>query len=550
VSAVIPAHLLSLLDVSYGPASARVLERVTLRVAAGEIVGLCADPGPSRGALVDLITGARDSRRYEGELHYAGIVRRFRRTEDAHREGIAHLARVPSSVPELSVAENLMLGREPKRFGLVDEALLEAEARTLSARFGVTEWLDLLKPMALLPVGLKQIVEIIRRVSQGAKLLVLEDVTLPLSQSERERLFTWVRRLAGMGVGILFVSQRIDEVFGVCDRVVVLRSGRTAEAHGTPAQRRPLLGGRYTIGEEVASGGMATVHLGRASGAFGFEKTVAVKRLFPQLSRDPEFVAMFLDEARLAAHVRHPNVVPVLDVFADAGEICLVMEYVEGESLAGLWRALGSQPVPLSIAVGVVVSVLHGLEAAHCARNERGEPLSLVHRDVSPQNVLVGVDGVTRLIDFGVAKALGRASVSREGQLKGKIPYMAPEQLSGRQVTALTDLWGAGVVLWELLTGERLFEGETEGMILGRVLDEQVPPPSELRPEVPRALDAAVLRALERTPNARFPSARDMARALEAAVQPATADEIGAWVERTAQAELARRRQRVQRAFS
>ena len=549
MSAIIPAQLLSVRDVSFGPAGARALDRVTLRIASGEIVGLCADPGPSRAALVDLITGARDTRSYEGELRYAGIVRRFRRTEDAHREGIAHLVRVPSTVPELSVAENLMLGREPRRFGLVDEARLEAEARALLTRFSVSPWLDLQTPVVELTAGLRQIVEIIRRVSQGAKLLVLEDVTIPLSQADRERLFGWVRSLTSMGVSVLFVSQRIDEVFGACDRVVVLRSGRTAEAQGTRAERRELLGGRYTIGQEIASGGMATVHLGRATGAFGFAKTVAVKRLFPQLARDPEFVAMFLDEARLAAHVRHPNVVPVLDVFADAGEICLVMEYVEGESLAALFRRLGSEGMPVPIAVSVAISVLHGLEAAHSARNERGEALALVHRDVSPHNVLVGVDGVARLIDFGVAKALGRSSVSREGQLKGKIPYMAPEQLSGRQVTALTDLWGVGVVLWELLTGERLFEGETEGMIMGRVLDEHVPPPSELRPEVSRALDRAVLRALERKPEARFASAREMARALEAAVQPATAAEIGAWVERTAEDELERRRALVQRAF-
>jgi serine/threonine-protein kinase len=242
--------------------------------------------------------------------------------------------------------------------------------------------------------------------------------------------------------------------------------------------------------------------------------------------------------------VRHPNVVPVLDVLAEEGELCLVMEYVEGESLAQLCRASArsKSAIPVPIAVAVVTSILHGLHAAHQATDEHGAPLGIVHRDVSPQNVIVGVDGVARLIDFGVAKAAGRISVSRDGQVKGKIPYMAPEQLRGGRVTPRTDTYGAAVILWELLTGERLFEGETEGLVLGRVLDDPVPGPSQLRPDLPPKLDGTVLRGLDRNPDSRFDSARVMAREIEALVRPATAAEVGEWVQDLAQTALAERR--------
>jgi ABC-type branched-subunit amino acid transport system ATPase component len=534
--------------VALGSGGTPILEQVNLTVGSGEIVGLCGDPSPARAAIIGLLCGTRESRAFTGELSFAGQPLRWKRSEDAQRAGVACVRKPLAVVPELSVAENVMLGMEPKLFGLVDEARLEADARKLIERFGASAWLDVNVAVAELSPSERQIVEIIRCVSQGAKLLLLEDLTLSLSQPERERLFAWLRGLtASSAVSVLFVSQRVDEVFGVCDRVIVLRAGRTAEAQGRP-ERRDLLGGRYTIGEEIASGGMATVHLGCARGAFGFAKTVAVKRLHPQLSRDPEFVAMFLDEARLSGRVRHPNVVPVLDVFADAGELCLVMEYVEGESLSGLLKGMYGAPLPPAIAVGIVIPVLHGLEAAHQARSENDEPLGLVHRDVSPHNVIVGVDGVARLIDFGVAKAMGRSAVSRHGQLKGKVAYMAPEQIAVKPITPLTDVWGAGVVLWECLTGEVLFQGETEGVILGRVLDERVPPPSELGEAVSAALDAVCLRALSRDPAGRFQSAREMAVALERCVTPASPAEIGAWVEATARANLERRRACVKRA--
>ncbi|MGH7280352.1 MAG: serine/threonine-protein kinase, partial [Polyangiaceae bacterium] len=229
--------------------------------------------------------------------------------------------------------------------------------------------------------------------------------------------------------------------------------------------------GRYALYAEIASGGMATVHFGRLLGPVGFSRTVAIKRLHPQFAKDPEFVSMFLDEARLAARIRHPNVVPTLDVVATQGELFLVIDYVQGESLSKLVRGARGrgQRVPPRIVATILSGSLHGLHAAHEARNERGEPLNIVHRDISPQNILVGTDGVARVLDFGVAKAAGRIQTTREGQLKGKLAYMAPEQLSG-DVSRKTDVYAAAVVLWEALTGRRLFTGENEAAILGKVI--------------------------------------------------------------------------------
>ena len=219
--------------------------------------------------------------------------------------------------------------------------------------------------------------------------------------------------------------------------------------------------GRYALHHEIASGGMAVVHIGRLMGPVGFARTVAIKRLHPHLAHNPEFVAMFLDEARLAARIRHPNVVSTLDVVATEGELFVVMEYVPGDALARLLFTASSrgESVPLAIASSIMVDVLHGLHAAHEASDERGQPLGLVHRDVSPHNVLVGTDGAAHLIDFGIAKAAGRAQVTREGQLKGKLAYMAPEQLKGSsggaKVDRRADVFAVGTILWEIVTGHR-----------------------------------------------------------------------------------------------
>jgi len=291
--------------------------------------------------------------------------------------------------------------------------------------------------------------------------------------------------------------------------------------------------GRYAILDALARGGMATVHLGRLMGPAGFSRTVAIKRLHPHLARDPEFVTMLLDEARLAARIQHPNVVAVLDIVAGEGELFIVMEYVQGEALVRLVRDARElvRPVPVPVVSAIVGSTLRGLHAAHEIKGDRGEPLNLIHRDFTPHNIMVRRDGTSLVVDFGVAKAAGRFNTTEEGKIKGKLPYMAPEQLRGGTVSRQLDLWAAGAVLWETLVGGRLFGGTTEAEVLERLLFAKIDPPSSRRDDVSPELDAVVLRALERNVTKRFATAEEMADALEKAVRPALTSEVRAWLE-------------------
>ncbi|WP_437900505.1 serine/threonine-protein kinase [Sorangium sp. So ce124] len=303
-----------------------------------------------------------------------------------------------------------------------------------------------------------------------------------------------------------------------------------------PAQereRRTL--DRYTLHGVIASGGMASVHFGRLVGAHGFARTVAIKRLHPQFARDPEFSSMLLDEARLAVRIRHPNVVTTLDSVQADDELFVVMEYIAGESLSSLLREAGRRgaQVPQPIGSAIIAGALAGLHAAHEATDEEGAALQIVHRDVSPQNILVGEDGIARVLDFGIARAAVRSQVSRVGQLKGKLSYMAPEQLRGAPLTRRADIYAASVVLWEVLTGRRLFTGECDAEIFGRILEGVVQPPSAYG-DVPKALDEVVLRGLDRDPSRRYATALEMAAALEEALPPASPRAVGAWVEATA----------------
>jgi serine/threonine protein kinase/ABC-type branched-subunit amino acid transport system ATPase component len=543
------APLLALVGIETSFGALEALRGAHLTAHPGEIVGLCGENGAGKSTLVKILAGEIAHGDYRGVMSVEGREQRFASPQDARRAGIAVIHQKPVLVPQLSVAHNLMLGREPRRYGLVDEARLESEAKAQLARFGFSEEIDPSARVGELGLGLQQVLEIIRALLQGARVLVLEEPAVLLVRHERERLFGWLRSLKDGGTTCLYVSDRLDEIIGLCDVVTVLRDGKTAQTlSGSPPAKRTGRG-RYAVYDEIASGGMATVHLGKMIGPFGFTSTVAIKRLHAWLAKDPDFVAMFLDEARLASRVRHPNVVPVLDVYAEEGDLSLVMEYVDGESLSRLMKMTHNRAaaIPVPIAVAIVASVLHGLHAAHEARDEHGALLGLVHRDVSPQNVIVGTDGVVRVIDFGIAKAVGRSNVSREGQIKGKLSYMAPEQIQRGVVNRRTDVYGASVLLWELLTGERLFEGEAEGAILARVLDEQVPAPSTLRAWLPSQVDAITLRGLDRVQERRFETAQGMALELEKVVRPATALEIGEWVQSIAHGSLAERRQKLAR---
>ena len=295
----------------------------------------------------------------------------------------------------------------------------------------------------------------------------------------------------------------------------------------------------------MSSGGMATVHFGRLVGPVGFSRVVAIKRLHPHFAKDRSFVSMFVDEARLVSRISHPNVIPTLDVVATEGELFLVMEYVHGESLSKLITEVRSRNAKVSphIVSAIMSGALRGLHAAHEASHPKTGPLNIVHRDISPQNVLVGVDGSPRVLDFGVAKALDRLQdMTREGQLKGKLAYMAPEQFTTTQVTRAVDIFAASIVLWETLTARRLFASERQTEVVRKIMEQKVAPPSglmvDLDTTIPRdlfqmlnELDKVVLKGLEKDPKNRFATAREMAEALERAVPPASPSEVTEWVE-------------------
>ncbi len=280
---------------------------------------------------------------------------------------------------------------------------------------------------------------------------------------------------------------------------------------------------RYELIGEIATGGMATVFLARRGGVGGFQRFVAIKRLHPHLANEPEFVEMFLDEARLAALIHHPNVVPILEVGETEAGYYLVMEYVEGDTLSKIVArsmSLGQLP-PRHVILRMVLDALAGLHAAHELRDDRGHLLGLVHRDCSPQNVLVGVDGTARITDFGVARASSRLTSTAHGKLKGKLAYMAPEQTRGDELDRRTDLFAMGVIVWEVLCGKRLFKADSEAATLQRILVEPIRPPSEVNGAIPKCFDPVVLKALDRNQDKRFQTAADMIDALEAAAREA-----------------------------
>jgi serine/threonine-protein kinase len=308
--------------------------------------------------------------------------------------------------------------------------------------------------------------------------------------------------------------------------------------------------GRYALHDEIASGGMATVCLARQRGEVGFARVVAVKVLHAQYAKEESFRAMFLDEARIVSRIRHPNVVATLDVLESDGELFLVMEYVHGESLGRLLKTAATRGVtiPTSVAVAIAIDTLEGLHAAHEATSEDGTPLDIVHRDISPQNLIVGVDGVTHVADFGIAKAVGRLAekFSVENTVKGKAGYMAPEQLRGNS-DRRADVFALGVVLWEMLAMRRLFSGESFMAIVTKAMDAEIEPIARVRPDVSAALSDVVAKALERDPSRRFSSAREMVARLEECRPRASAREVSEWMRDLAREALDRRSAQITR---
>jgi serine/threonine-protein kinase len=303
----------------------------------------------------------------------------------------------------------------------------------------------------------------------------------------------------------------------------------------------PTVIGRYALFGRIGAGGMGVVHLGRLLGSAGFERAVAIKRIHPALATDQQFIALFRDELRLLARVRHQHVISALDVVETDGHLLLVMEYVHGESLAALLQrsARAKRPIPIEIAVTIACGVLRGLHAAHTATSAAGEPLGIIHRDVSPHNVLVGCDGFARVVDFGVAKWAESRKVTQIGELRGKPGYIAPEQILGEPASPRSDVYALSVVLWEMLAAQRLFAGRSVAETIERVVSGDVPALGLVtdRPISDR-IEAVVLRGLCRDPAARFASAREMAAALEAAGRLVSPEAVGDWVSETAGAPL------------
>jgi len=299
-----------------------------------------------------------------------------------------------------------------------------------------------------------------------------------------------------------------------------------------PSLKLPIVIGRYLLEGQVASGGMATVYHGRVLGEDRFARPVAIKRMHPHCARDADFVAMFLDEANLAARIRHPNVVPVLD-FASVGEdLIIVMEYVPGDTVGSLIQAAHEAKLypPHRVVASIIAGVLQGLHAAHEVLGDDGQPLNIVHRDVSPQNIMVGFDGIARVLDFGVAKAAVRFQTTRAGQLKGRLQYMAPEQIRSRPVDRRADLYSASVLYWEMIAGRRLFDSDNAGSTMMMVLEGTVPSLRAVDPSVSPALEWLILKGLRANPADRFNTALEMVNAIEEAVGIASAEEVADWV--------------------
>ncbi|KFE60150.1 serine/threonine-protein kinase [Hyalangium minutum] len=276
--------------------------------------------------------------------------------------------------------------------------------------------------------------------------------------------------------------------------------------------------GRYHLLARIAVGGMAEIWLARQAGLKGFEKFVVIKRILDGLGTDPEFVAMFLDEARIAAQLNHPHIVQIFDLGEEAGAFFIAMEYLPGENLAAIARtgARQSQPLPIPLAVRVIADAAEGLAYAHTKTGPDGKLLGIVHRDVSPQNILVTYDGVVKVVDFGIAKAATRESQTMVGQVKGKTAYMSPEQAKGQSLDARSDIFALGILLFELVTRSRLFQFSDPLEALRVVAsDDPIPLAHERNPEVPATLGLIIARALARDPDQRYSTGRQFQYALE-----------------------------------
>lgn len=319
-------------------------------------------------------------------------------------------------------------------------------------------------------------------------------------------------------------------------------SGAPPPPPSAPTLGSSLLASKYELLMELASGGMARVVVARRVGAGGFERLVVIKEIHRHLLHEPGFADYFRDEARIASLIHHANVVSVIDVIEGANELVLVMEYVESVALSMLRRTAieAGEPLPADIVSRIMLDMLAGLQAAHDLVDHDGRALHVIHRDVSPQNLIVGVDGVSRLIDFGVAKAAHRITQTETGDVKGKYAYMSPEQASGGELDQRTDIFAAGLMLYEALAGRRPYESANALDALRRLLDEPLPDLAGI-PSIPVALHETITKALHRDREMRFASAAELADALERQLPPASHRKVAEYVASTCRSLLARR---------
>src|SRR5689334_3924468 len=308
--------------------------------------------------------------------------------------------------------------------------------------------------------------------------------------------------------------------------------------------KKPTPFGKYFLLERINGGGMAEVFRAKAFGVEGFERLVAVKRILPNIAEDKEFIRMFIEEAKLSVQLNHANIAQIFDLGVVDGSYYIALEHVHGRDLRGIFdrcRQLG-QTMPIAQACFVVMKLCEGLDYAHNKRDQSGRELSLVHRDVSPQNVLVSFEGEVKIIDFGIAKAAGKGSKTQAGILKGKFGYMSPEQVRGLPVDRRSDVFSCGIVLYELLTGERLFVGESDFSTLEKVRNVEILPPSTYNRKIPEELERIVLKALSKDVEDRYQNAIDLHDELQAFVYTAgefySRKDLAGWMKKTFSKEI------------
>ncbi|HEX7843315.1 MAG TPA: serine/threonine-protein kinase, partial [Kofleriaceae bacterium] len=303
--------------------------------------------------------------------------------------------------------------------------------------------------------------------------------------------------------------------------------------------KKPTPFGKYYLLERINVGGMAEVFRAKAFGVEGFERLVAVKRILPGVAEDKEFIRMFIEEAKLSVQLNHANIAQIFDLGVFDGSYYIALEHVHGRDLRAMFercRQLG-EAMSIAQACFIAMKVCEGLDYAHNKRDQAGRELALVHRDVSPQNILVSFEGEVKLIDFGIAKAAGTVPSGQTGILKGKFGYMSPEQVRGDELDRKSDVFSCGIVLYELLTGERLFAGDSDYGTLEKVRNVEILPPSTYNRKIPEELERIVLKALSRDPEDRYQNAIDLHDELQAFVYTAgefySRKDLAAWMKRT-----------------